>query len=253
MSYLQAISTLLLMLWLKPLAAQEPVVLVIGLEQQQYSPHYYHRNGVLAGYGREVFDAFAEYSGYQVEYKVFPVDELFQQLISRQIDFKYPDNPYWQHPLKTGVRMAYSDAVAPYVDGVSMLKSRQGAGLSELKRLGILKGFTPLNYQSLADSGRLQLVSRGSLELLFELLFKGKIDGIYGNVDVVQALAKARYSDNEGLYWNQQLPYVSQSYRASTAAKPRLIKSFNRFLVDRAELIQQLQTRYQIFGLDHPR
>lgn len=165
------IVSLLVALWSFQLAAEEPVVLIVGLEKQPYAPYHYYRDGVPHGYAKEVIDAFAEYSGYRVEYRAFSINELFHQLISRQIDFKYPDNPYWQHPLKSGVRIAYSDPVAPYVDGVTMSVERKGSGLEQLNRLGILSGFTPLNYQYLADNGQLSLIEKDSLEQLFEAFF----------------------------------------------------------------------------------
>lgn len=67
------------------------------------------------------------------------------------------------------------------------------------------------------------------------------------------ALAKSKYSDRGEFFWNQRLPYVAESYRISTASKPRLLKVFNQFLLERAEQIKQLREKHQIFGVEHRR
>ena len=107
----------------------KPKVLVIGVEDLIYYPHYQYKGGDFGGFGRAVLDEFARAKGYQFSYKPYAANDLFNALISRQIDFKYPDNPYWQHQHKEGVRIAYSDPVTPYIDGVSLLNQNLNKGI----------------------------------------------------------------------------------------------------------------------------
>ncbi len=228
---------------------------IVGVENQPYSPHYYYINGEMTGYGREILDAFADSKGYQFEYKPMPIDDLFQSLIARKIDFKYPDSPYWQHEIKEGVRIAYSDPVLPLIiDGVSVSQDKLGSGLWKLKILGIPAGFTPINYNHLAQAGKLKLVKRNSTQQLIELLLSEKIDGIYGNIDIVRNEFLSQFPNSKKIIvWDKELPYIVQPYMLSTAKRPRIIDEFNGFLKNNKALIDKLQEKYHIQKLDNAR
>lgn len=222
---------------------------IVGVEKQSYYPYYYHQEGELRGYGRDILDAFAKSQGYTFIYKAMAVDDLFKQLISRQVDFKFPDNPYWQYQFKAGVRIAYSEPVNPYIDGVSVLSTRKGLGIHELYRLGVLKGFTPLNYEYLASVGKVHFVERNTILELITLALDNKIDGVYGNIRTVSYQSSQLLNDKDRLVWDPILPYTAQSYRLSTAARPRMIKEFDAYLKREARFIKATQKKYGIVDL----
>lgn len=233
--------------------AQEKTRYIIGVEKQLYYPHYHYENNIFSGYGRAILDEFAEDNNYIFEYRALPVDELFQQLIAREIDFKYPDNPYWQHEVKEGVRVAYSDPVTPYYDGVSVLKENKGKGVKNLKKIGTIKGFTPLSYEYLIQTGKIELLeSQSSLELINWAL-SGKVDGIYANVDVIAYQLVEEFNRLDALVFDVNLPYTASTYMLSTTNRPRVLKKFNRFLDNKRERIESLKKDFGIKSMEDDR
>ena len=227
-------------------ASTEKKYFTIGVEQQLYYPHYHYENGEFSGYARELLDTYAQHKGYIFRYIALPVNDLFKALVAREIDFKYPDNPYWQHVVKEGVRIAYSNPVTPYIDGVTVTPSNTNKGLKSLQRLGTLEGFTPLNYEYYIKSGRIKLIEMRSTTELIKAALIGDIDGVYANVDVISHQASKKFPDSEGLVFDRSLPYTAQSYMLSTAKNPQLLKEFNHFLLLKARLIKDLKQKYKI-------
>lgn len=72
----------------------------VGVEELDYLPYYTSKGNNYQGYARELLDAFAKERGYTFDYKPLPVKRLFQSLLKKQVDFKFPDNPNWQSDLK---------------------------------------------------------------------------------------------------------------------------------------------------------
>lgn len=227
-------------------AAAETKFFTVGVEEQLYYPHYHYENGEFSGYARELLDAYAQHNGYIFRYVALPVNDLFKALVAREIDFKYPDNPYWQHVVKEGVRIAYSNPVTPYIDGVSVTPSNLNKGLKSLRRLGTLEGFTPLNYEYYIKSGRIKLIEMRSTTELIKAALVSDIDGVYANVDVITNQTSQKFPDSEGLVFDKSLPYTAQSYMLSTAKNPQLLKEFNHFLLLKARLIHELKQKYNI-------
>ena len=224
----------------------QPQVFIVGVEEQLYYPHSQYKNKQFSGYAREFLDAFAVAKGYRFEYRVLPVNALFQQLLAREIDFKYPDNAYWRHDLKAGVRLAYSDPISPYIDGVFVTKKNQHQGLAALKTLGTIKGFTLLEYDYLVRQGRIKLVEYESIDQLIEQTLAGNLDGVFGSVEVINHRLASRYTGKETLVFNPKLPYTLQSYKLSTANRPRVLKELNSFLKDNVAMVERLQEKYGI-------
>lgn len=227
----------------------QPQTFIVGVEKQLYYPHSRYENKQFGGYAREFLDAFAAAKGYHFEYRVLQVSELFQQLVARKVDFKYPDNPYWQPNLKAGVRLAYSDPVSPYIDGVFVVNKNQGKSVAELKTLGAIKGFTPLEYDYLIRQGAIRLIEYESIDQLIKQTLSGKLDGAYGSVEVISYQLASNYSAGEQLVFNSKLPYTMQSYKLSTATRPRVLKELNVFLENNAALVEQLQKKHGIKSL----
>ena len=95
--------------------------LIVGVEQVDYLPHYGQDNrNQYTGFARELFDAFAQHSGYQLLYKPLPVKRLYRAFLTDlSVDFKYPDHPQWKSALKKSQPPFYSDPVVSYTDGVT--------------------------------------------------------------------------------------------------------------------------------------
>ena len=243
---------LLLSVWLFALdLSAQPKQFVIGVEDQLYYPHYQYKDGNFSGFAREVLEEFARYKGFKFSYKPYTANNLFQALISREIDFKYPDNPYWQHQQKEGVRIGYSDPVAPYIDGVSVLSENLYKGVGQLKILGTISGFTPFNYEYLIKTGKITLVEIDSTQDLIKALVENKVDGIYANVDVIAYQFNQIFAGEKNIQFDKSLPYTYQSYMLSTTKHPRLLMDFNDFLTIKSEKINQLKKQFNIKDIDN--
>jgi ABC-type amino acid transport substrate-binding protein len=145
---------LFLLATLCPLLALAGETLVIGVENQSYQPVYAYEQGEYQGYARELFDAWARDRGLKLEYLALPVPRLYASFFEGQVDFKFPDNPHWKQELRTGRALSYSDSVAAFVDGTSVLPANKGHGIDHVKVLGTMGGYTPWAWIDRIKAGR---------------------------------------------------------------------------------------------------
>ncbi|MBF0099650.1 MAG: transporter substrate-binding domain-containing protein [Desulfobacterales bacterium] len=220
--------------------------LTIGVEELEYYPHYTSNGGVYKGYAREFFDEFAKSKGYTIQFKSLPVKRLYKEFLNGDIDFKYPDSPYWQQDLKKEKSIQYSNAVADYIDGVMVLPENKGNGLDKLNNLGTMMGFTAWDYLDLINSQKIKLSENNTFTGLLQQVIIKRIDGAYVNVAV------ANYQINEVLkkpgilVFNANLPHTKGAYFCSTIKHPEIIKEMNTFLSERKTLVDELQKKYQV-------
>ena len=70
----------------------------------------------------------------------------------------------------------HNKEVIGYVDGILVKKERLGMNSSQIKRIGIIRGFTPSNDILYSDTETLEA---SNIEQLFKLIEVDRIDGIY--------------------------------------------------------------------------
>lgn len=223
------------------LATPQPFTL--GTEAIDYYPHYGWQTGEsreLSGFARELFDRFATRQGTEFHYELLPVKRLYQRFFSAQsLDFKYPDAPEWQSPLRQPLSIHYSEPVIHYVDGVVTRPDTQG-----LKKLGTIRGFTPVPYLTAIANGDITLTEFARVPQLLQAVLHRRIDGAYVNIDV--ALYHARHTLNAAtaLCFNTQLPSMNGDYRLATLKHKDMLNAFNAFLVAEAQWVQSLKKKY---------
>ncbi|MBF0225702.1 MAG: transporter substrate-binding domain-containing protein [Desulfobacterales bacterium] len=234
------------MLWFSGICFSETKEFVIGVEDLEYFPHYTHDGEYYKGYAREFFDNFAKQKGYVIQFKILPVKRLFKEFLDGIIDFKYPDNPYWQQDLKKGKTIHYTNSVAEYIDGIMVLTENKGAGLDKLKILGTMRGFTAWDYLDLINSEKIKLNENNTFTGLLQQIILKRIDGAYVNVAV------AKYQLNEflkrpgSLVFDANLPHTKGSYLCSSIKYPEIIQEINNFLTENKTFIDELKKKYQI-------
>lgn len=222
-------------------------VLRVGVENVDYYPFYASDGKRFWGYARDLLDRFAQHAGYQLVYEPLPVHSLFELfLTSQRLDLKFPDNPRWSAEAKSKLAINYSDALVIGSEGVTVRKSQLGQPASQLRRLGLLRGFTAPGYQSQVQSGQLQLVEAASLDGLLQALANGSIDGVYAEFQVVRQRLKLLKLDQQ-LAPNASLPLDRNAFALSSIRRPEVVQAFNRFLRDNPALVRALKQRY---GLD---
>jgi len=86
---------------------------------------------------------------------------------------------------QTGLSITYSDPVVSYTDGASVLPERAGGERYGIKKLGIIRGFTPVSWAGSVSSGDVELVVADSFDSLILQALRGRVDAIYANTAVV--------------------------------------------------------------------
>lgn len=222
----------------------------LGSEAIGYYPHYGWQTpngGDFQGFARDLFDEFARQAGLQLHYEMLPVKRLYQQFLSDQdLDFKYPDAPEWQQQRRGKQTIHYSDTVTFYVDGVITRTDRPPQ--APLKRLGTIRGFTPVPFTTAIAQKRIQLLEYSRVVDLLQAVLHRRIDGAYVNVDVALFQAKYSLAVESLLCFNSELPYIHDGYRLSSIKHPELIAAFNEFLQERHLWVAQLKSTYGLYN-----
>jgi membrane-bound lytic murein transglycosylase MltF len=219
----------------------------VGVEPDNFQPHFgFDEQGHYSGFARDLLDQFAQYAGITLEYKPLPVADLAPALAKGTIDFKYPDNPKWNHPDSIADKMTYSAPAVEYVDGVLVAPRRKGKGIEHLKRLAVVEGWTPRGYQEKIDTKQILLMKNKSLpDMIREALLKNS-DGAYYNVVVALYYINNIRARPSVLVFDPDLPYVRSTYHLSTVKYPELIQQFDSFLTEHKADVEALKDKYQI-------
>jgi hypothetical protein len=219
---------------------------VIGVENTDYAPNGAVVGGEYKGYGRAVLDAYAKDRGHVFQYRPLPVSRLFRELVEGVVDFKYPDNKFWQQDIKAGKPVVYSDAVANYIDGVMVQPQNKGKGLAALHTLGTLQGFTAWEYLDAIKAGQIKLAENPGFQGLLYQAEHDRVDGAYVGVAEATYQLEQVLKTPGALVFDPSLPHTSSFYSVSTIKHPDVIADFNAWLKDKAELVTKLKADYAI-------
>lgn len=219
---------------------------LVGVEDIDYYPIYADRGKEYSGFAREVLDEFAKSAGIVFSYKSFPIKRLFVNFLDGQLDFKFPDSNYWKSDLKEGKGVVYSDPVLEYVDGVMVLPEQLKKGKASLKRLGVVRGFTPWDYLTDIEAKTIKVNENSSLDGLMNLVKTKRIDGVYFNVVVARYFLENTKFEDDLVVFDKDLPHTRSYYYLSTIKHPELIDQFNQFMKDNSALIENLKAKYNV-------
>lgn len=224
----------------------------VGVEDLEYYPQYSHTGNQVTGFGRELLDAFAKSKGYKFEYKMYPLSRLSLEAFKFQsLDFKYPDNSYWEPALRKHAKVIYSNPVMPYIDGVLVLPQNKGRGIKELKVLGTMTGFTPWNYLDLIKDKRVTVFENDSFVSLLKQVTLKRVDGAYVNVEVAKYQLREVLRQPDALVFDPDLPHTRDFYYFSTVKHPAIMKEFNEFLAKEVQVYEQIRKKLAIESSIH--
>lgn len=232
-----------------PVYSTDEITYVIGVEDNQYFPHYSYENGQYVGIGKQILDAFFTSKGYKYEFRALPVARLFQSFVDNEVDFKYPDNAFWSIVLKQGKGVIYSNPVLPSTDGVMVLPENVGKkSASQIKILGTIRGFTAPQWMGRVEKGHMILAENDNSELLVKQVLTQRIEGAYANLDVMKYILRTKYNNQDALKFDPSLPYTTDYYYFSSIQYPEIIDEFNIWLYQNAPFINDLRDRFGIAG-----
>ncbi len=244
------ILALLVMILINNLYSKNKKFFVIGVQNfKEYLPNSQYQNGEYKGFNREILDLFAKKSGYTFIFKAYPIKRLYYNFFNAKVDFKYPSNPYWSKNLKQDKKIIYSDEVVKFIDGVLVKPSNKGRGIAELKRLGVVLGFTPFAYLEKIKLGTIKKVEQSNYKGSLMGVMQNRLDGIYSNIAVSRYYLRNIIKDEKVLVFDSTLPY-SESYRCLSSIKyPDIIIEFNKFLKNEKVAIDKLKEKYKIWPI----
>ena len=219
---------------------------IVGVENIDYYPQYAIKNGEYVGYARELLDAFAKDVGHTFIYEPLPVKRLFGLFLNEKYDFKYPDNPKWSKDMKDDKKVIYSDSVTEYIHGVMVKTENVGKGIEEIKKLGLVLGFTAFEYIEYVQQGKIELIQNRDLPLLIKQTVIGRVDGLYTNIAVGQYKLSEITDEKELLIFDSSLPHTKDYYFLSTLRHPKVIEQFNRWMIDNASIVKILKNKYKL-------
>ncbi len=233
-------------------AAAPTKTFTVGVEDLEYFPQYSHTGNQVTGFGRELLDAFAKSKGYKFEYKMYPLSRLSLEAFKFQsLDFKYPDNSYWETKLRKQVTVHYSTPVMPYIDGVLVRPENKGRGVKQLKVLGTMTGFTPWTYAEMIKDKRVTVFENdGFISLLKQVTLK-RVDGAYVNVEVAKYQLRDIMRQPDALVFDPDLPHTSDFYYLSSVKHPDIIREFNAFLKKETALYERIRKKLGIESSIH--
>ncbi|SMF49858.1 substrate-binding periplasmic protein [Pseudobacteriovorax antillogorgiicola] len=205
---------------------------VVGVERIQYLPQYTHDAGEYGGFARQFLDMWAKDNNHTVEYKILPISRLFKELLkpNSELDFKYPDNSYWQQDMKKGKNVTYSDAVVDYIDGVVVTPGNMGKGKQALKKLGTARGFTAWDYLGDIKSKAITVKENNSFAGLLKQVISGRVDGAYINIAVARYHLANQLKQPGAVVFDPNLPHTKSAYHLSTIKHPKVLEDFNKWM-----------------------
>lgn len=221
--------------------------LTVGVEELDYFPNYAVRDGRYTGAARDILDAFAADSGFELVYQPLPIKRLYADLFNGSVDLKFPDNPDWNGDGKKGYVVVYSQPVLPFTDGVMVLPARVGKGMETFKTLGTVIGFTPFAWLDVLAQGKIKLTETPQMGPLLRQALTGRVDGAYVNVAVAKYLMRTMLDQPSGLVFDPSLPHSQSSYRLSTIRHGVVVDKLNAWLAAHTNQVAEIKARY---GLD---
>jgi polar amino acid transport system substrate-binding protein len=220
--------------------------LIIGVENIDYFPIYQYANGQYSGAASEILNKFAELNNHTISYKGFPITRLNKNFLKGTVDFRFPDNGYWAQDQKKGYDIQYSEPVLGFIDGVMVSPANKGKGVDNLKRLGLVRGFTAWDYLGLIKKGSVQIKETNNLDSLIKLTTNNRNDGAYFNIDVATYFLNDKLKAPGSLVFDPELPHTKSSYSLSSFKHPKIIEQFNQFLIAQADWIKTIKEKYQV-------
>jgi len=227
-------------------SATEREFTVVVQDYETFPPYSSYKNGRYSGFNRELLDLFAASEGYEFNYLALPVKRLFFEFVNGTGDLKYPDNPQWQQAIKKGTAIVYSEPVVEYIDGIMVKPGNKGKPVDDVKKIGIVAGWTPWPYLGRKNDGSVEFLENSSYDGLLKQTMFGRNDGAYSNIAASQYFLKNVLLKPEALVFDDTLPHVRSSRRLSSINHPELVEQFNAFLVEHASEVQALKDQYSV-------
>lgn len=215
---------------------------VVGTEDLSFYPHYDFTTNSRKGFANELLEKFAHQHGYHFRFQPLPVKRLYHEL-DNIVDFIYPDNPAWHSFQGTLATRLYSEPLI-YNLGTTLVKpGQQQIGLSHIRTLAIVRGFTPVQWLNLQQKHKFKIVEVATPQSAVSLVLRGQLDAADVEYNVAYHLLN-QLQQPDGLVVASKLPFSQVGFHLSTTRHASVLKQFNRFLADNPLMLAEMKLRY---------
>ena len=220
---------------------------LIGVEEVSYYPLYdfSSSNENKASFTKEVLSTFFEHKNYRYKFVPLPIKRFDKWYIEQNIDFKFPDNFRWRHDKENKLNITFSESVVKLMAGTYVLKANENFYRDDVQKLGTIMGFSPTLWEDKLSNKDFKLVEESAPISLIKHLIYQNIDGVNIDPNVIEYNLK-RLSANTEVVLNKNIHHEVFSYHLSSIKHPEIIKEFNDFLKENAELVSQMKIKYGI-------
>lgn len=224
--------------------ADDKETLKVGIEDIDYFPHLsigYKENS----FAQIVLERFFKEQGYRVIFVPLPVKRFNDWFLTRDVDFKYPDNPVWRSDEKHGIRIVYSQPLVHSVAGVIRTRSNLGKPFEQIRLVGTMLGFYPQMWYEQIQKGEIELFEETNPRTVVQLPLKGLVDAIGIDYSVINYYLKEIGRQGE-LLMDPSLPHTRIGFSLSTIEQQDIIHQFDLFISDNQTWLHALKKEMSI-------
>jgi len=225
----------------------------IGTEDIEFYPHYgktSQNSDKFEGFAKHFFDDFASKNNVSIEYVPLPIKRLYSYLlISKSIGLKYPDSPNWNIAQKAKINheIYYSKPIISYIDGVFVHKDNVHFALDDIKKLGVIRGFTPEPFIKNINHHKVNIIEYSRSDHLLMALEAKRIEAVYINIDVANYQINSKGISD--VVFSQNLPFTKGTYHISTLNHPNVIKLIDQYIKENGPYINELKEKLKMTTL----
>jgi polar amino acid transport system substrate-binding protein len=205
---------------------------VVGVHNLYNFPlNYINNSNDFLGKYRNLLDKFAQDHNLKLTYKPLGKNDLLASFLNSEVDFKFPDNPFWSASRKKHKDVIYSIPISIALEGTFILSSNKNKfnKLNNIKTIGLIGDVISWSMHHDFELYKISTIKDTDCRNLIEKLLDKKIDAIYCNYDVVIDYIKEMNLEDL-VYFNTNLPYIDDYYHLSTINHPEIIEKFNTWL-----------------------
>lgn len=189
---------------------------VIGIENLNYAPLVTFSDNTSLGYIPDLINEVAKLNNIEVEIIAFPVARLKRELVEGNIDLQFPDNINWR--VDNLGNKQYSLPVVSYTDCYFAKTASK-----KVRSVGTPLGFTVVAKPEYP----LDIANATSIQSLFSMLEKDRIDAIYVNSLVAENYANL---SNLDIVQHPDLPCDKSYFYFSSLKEHYFVELINQFI-----------------------
>jgi polar amino acid transport system substrate-binding protein len=203
---------------------------IVGVQSNNEYPLYnFNQKDGFEGIFKKVLEDFAIEHKIKFIYKTLPKREMLRAFLDGEIDFRFPDNPFWSSAIKRSKKVIYSEPVHYYIEGIFTRKEKNFHNLEKIKSLGIVGDVVPWSLYHYLEARKMTITKSNNCKLLIKELIDGDIEAAYCNYHVANYYIE-KFALQKTIEFATDLPYVDDYYYLSTIKHSQILTKFNLWI-----------------------